>query len=486
MKQPNLLVIMSDQHNPHMAGFAGDAVVRTPNLDRLAGGGVTFPQTYCAGPLCVPSRLTFLTSRYPSDLEVWVNGAVLGPGVPTFAHQLSLAGYETVLCGRMHFVDRDQNHGFARRLVGDVSGAMRVAPGGLFEGVWNQAGCGQDHRSLLDDAVGPGTATYAVYDDVATRRACAYLRDYAAQGSAAPFCLVVGLLLPHNPYVCPKDLFDEYRDTLPDPVLTPPADEHPALQQLRATRGTAGITREQARRARAAYYGLVTCLDRNVGAILDTLAETPCAQDTAVVYTSDHGDLNGEHGMWWKDCFYEGAVGIPMVWSWPSTFCQGHRVEAATSLLDVGPTLAELGGADPLPERRGHSLTPFLYSTGDPAGWPDAAYAETYAHGQRPARMIRSGRWKLSVYHGYDTPQLFDLQTDPGETTDLGRDPAFGEVRRELHARVTRGWDGDWVEARCRLRSAELATVQAWLRAGGARESECWEMPRGCNVRAPG
>jgi len=486
MKQPNLLVIMSDQHNPHVMRFVGDSAVRTPNLDRLAARGVTFSQTYCAGPLCVPSRLTFMASRYPWDLEAWVNGSVIGSCVPTFAHQLTVAGYDTALCGRMHFIDQDQNHGFTRRLVGDVSGAAKMSPEGLFEGAWSRAGCGQDYTGLLPDAVGPGTATYAVYDDFVTRRACECLRDYAKQGGGRPFCLVVGMLLPHNPYVCPKALFDEYMAILPDPVLGHPADEHPALLHLRATRGTAHITLEQARRARAAYYGLVTCTDRNIGLILDTLAETQLAEETVVAYTSDHGDLNGEHGLWWKECFYEGSVGVPMIWAWPGRFRQGARVAAVTSLLDVGPTLAELAGANPLPERRGHSLSPFLYPDGDPSSWPNVAFAETYAREQRPARMIRTGRWKLNVYHGYDAPQLFDLEADPGETRDLGRDPAFADVRRELLERVLDGWNGDWVEGRCRLRSAELAATQAWLRAGGARQSERWDMPRGCNVREPG
>lgn len=474
---------MSDQHNPHVMGCAGDEFVKTPNLDRLAANGVMFPQTYCAGPLCVPSRLTFLTSRHPSDLEVWVNGAVIGPCEPTFAHQLTLAGYETTLCGRMHFVDRDQNHGFTRRLVGDVSGAVRAAPGGMFEGVWNPTGCGQDYRSLLDDAVGPGTAGYEVYDDAVTKGACDYLREHAEQRADDPFCLVVGMLLPHNPYVCPKDLFESYLYTLPDPVLGGPDDESPALKSLRFTRGTDRITMEQARRARAAYYGLVTCMDRNLGIILEALGDTPFADDTVVVYTSDHGDLNGEHGMWWKDCFYEGSVGVPMIWSWPEAFRRDHRVEAVTSLLDVGPTLVELAGGEPLPERRGRSLTCFLQPDSDPVNWPNVAFAETYAREQRPARMVRSGRWKLNAYHGYDDPQLFDLEADPKETNDLGRDPHLAEVRRELMALVADGWDGAHVEAQCRLRTAELATAQAWTRKGGARESEVWEMPVGRNVR---
>ena len=485
MKRPNIILIMSDQHNPHVMGCAGDPYVQTPNLDRMADGGVRFSSNYCAGPLCVPSRLTFLTSRYPSDIEVWVNSAALPSHTPTFAHQLTLAGYETTLCGRMHFVDADQNHGFQRRLVGDVSGAMRGAGGEMFEGVWNTAGCGQSHGALMYDAAGPGTATYEVYDRAVTGRACEELRQYAARGGDQPFCMVVGMLLPHNPCVCRKTLFDYYMDILPDPELGAPPDEHPAVGSLRGTRDTATVTPDEARRARAAYYGLVTVLDENIGAIMNTLDETSLADDTVFVYTSDHGDLNGEHGMWWKESFYEGSVSVPMLWSWPGAFRAGAHVDAVTSLLDIGPTLAELAGAEALPERRGQSLTGFLYPDADTSTWPGVAFAETYGLGQRPARMIRTDRWKLNAYHGYPDCQLFDMQADPAETHDLGRDPAYADIRRELLERVMEGWDGDYIEARHNLRVAELRVTQQWRSRGGPRCAEIWEMPAGCNVREP-
>ncbi len=485
MKRPNIVLIMSDQHNPHVMGCAGDPYAQTPNLDRMAAGGVRFSSSYCAGPLCVPSRLTFLTSRYPSDIEAWVNSAALPSHTPTFAHQLTLAGYETTLCGRMHFIDADQNHGFQRRLVGDVSGAMRGAGSEMFEGIWNAAGCGQNHGSLMDDAVGPGTATYEVYDRAVTARACREIREYADRGGDQPFCMVVGMLLPHNPYVCQKALFEQYMDILPAPVLGAPPDEHPAVGSLRATRDTGSITLEEARLARAAYYGLVTVLDENIGAIMNTLDATSLAENTVFIYVSDHGDLNGEHGMWWKESFYEGAASVPMLWSWPAAFRAGAHVDAVTSLLDIGPTLAELAGAEPLPERHGSSLTGLLYPDGDTSAWPGAAFAETCALGQRPARMIRADRWKLNAYHGYPDCQLFDMQADPAEMHDLGRDPAYADIRRELLERVMDGWDGDYIEARHRLRVAELRVTQQWRGRGGPRCTEIWEMPVGCNVREP-
>lgn len=488
MGRPNILIIMSDQHNPHVAGYAGEDRVRTPNLDRLASRGVSLDACYCAGPLCVPSRMSFLAGQFPSDIQTWTNGEVLSSDVPTFAHQLSLAGYETVLCGRMHFVGPDQHHGFDRRLVGDVSGAMAAGSSGLFEEVWSRAGCGQSYGSHLDDAVGPGQAIYAVFDDFVTVRAGAFLADRRTLEAPKPFAMVVGYLLPHNPYVCPPDLFAEYLERLKDDAspVEVPEDEHPAVGHLRETRGAAKITPEQALRARAAYFGLVTCLDRNIGSVLDALDASGEADNTVVVYTSDHGELGGEHGLWWKDSFYEGSVRVPAIWSWPGRFEGGRRVAAVTSLLDVAPTVLSLAGAEDLPGARGHDLTPILSGTAPVEPWPDVAFAETFANGQRPARMMRKGRWKLNLYHGYDGVQLFDLESDPDELRDLGQDPAHAEVRERLRAEAAAGWDGDWIERRSPLRVKESRIGMRWIASDCIRESERWTMPDGCNVREEG
>ncbi|MBT3375448.1 MAG: sulfatase-like hydrolase/transferase [Lentisphaerae bacterium] len=485
MPRPNLLVIMSDQHNPHIMGCTGDPLVRTPNLDRMATSGILFERNYCAGPLCVPSRMSFMAGQHPNDLRIWTNGGLLPSDTPTFAHALSLAGYDTMLCGRMHFVGPDQMHGFRRRLVGDVSGAMTGSGREMFENVWNRAGCGQGYASLLPDAVGPGWATYPEFDRHVTDRACDVLRQQGEGNGDTPFAMVVGYLLPHNPYVCPRELFEEYMDQLEGQTIQQEQarDEHPALASLRRTRGTANITPEMARRSKAAYLGLTTILDQNIGQILDALEENGLAENTIIAYTSDHGDQAGEHGLWWKDTFYDGSVKVPMIWSCPSQLAAGVRVPQVTSLLDIAPTLTDFADAPPLPSARGSSLRSFLESGVAPPDWPDTAFAETYAREQRPARMICSGDWKLNVYHGYEHPQFFNLRDDPGEDVDLGQNADYAAIREELLAKVTHDWSGERVERTEQAIREERQLMGQWNNAVAPEENERWPMPPGCNYR---
>jgi len=282
-ERPNILLIMSDQHNPHILGCTGDEVVRTPNLDGLASGGVTFLNAYCASPLCVPSRMTFLASRHCSDIGVWTNGCVLPSDVPTFVHALGAAGYETILCGRMHFVGPDQRHGFHRRIIGDVDPSLGHIP---------RATTGQTKVAV--EVAGPGRTAYMAYDDAVTETCCEFLRGRRGK---RPFFLVVGYVLPHCPYICPKQLFREYYEEVQVPELPPgyPERLHLAVREWRRRRGVDELTDDQVRTAKAAYYGLVTYMDERIGEVLGTLKEVGLAEDTVVVYTSDHGDMAGEH-----------------------------------------------------------------------------------------------------------------------------------------------------------------------------------------------
>src|SRR5262245_27726144 len=195
-ERPNILVLMSDQHSPHVFGAYGDSIVRTPNLDALAASGIQFDHAYCPAPVCVPSRMSFLTGRQPSENRVWSNSDYLPSDIPTFAHTLGAAGYETTLIGRMHFNGVDQWHGFGRRLVGSLTPIyphtrIPLTPE-LLLGAQNSS-----HKGL--QAAGFGRTAYLAYDDDVTASTVNFLRQ-KGKDHRKPFCVVSGFVLPHAPY----------------------------------------------------------------------------------------------------------------------------------------------------------------------------------------------------------------------------------------------------------------------------------------------
>ena len=234
-------------------------------------------------------------------------------------------------------------------------------------------------------------------------------------------------------------------------------------------------TPEERLRARAAYYGVVTLMDANVGAILDALEATGFGGDTVLVYTTDHGEMASEHdGMWLKRTFYEGAVSVPLIFSAPGLIRQNTQVDAVTSLMDVGPTLINLAGAEPLPDASGRSLVGFLGEDGSATSWPDTAYAEC----RTPvwSRMVRRGPWKLNYYAGYDRPQLFNLDQDPDEFHDRADDPSCREIVRELTTAVLEGWSADFCEQRHARNKLWRNYVRRWWKPTRRnRTSFLWE-----------
>jgi len=401
--------------------------------------------------------------------------------VPTFAHALGAAGYRTVLGRRMHFVGPDQRHGFHSRLVGDVLGSF---PGGVY---MPDLGCiplcstGQSYDATA--VSGPGRSAYQAYDEAVTQACCEWIEQQDRSTDDRPWCLVVGYVLPHCPYVCPKPLYDYYYDRVAVPTVPPDYLDtlHPAMRAWRKRRRIDELTADQVRGARAAYYGLVEYHDRLVGRVLGALGATRFAPTTAVACISDHGDMAGELGLWAKTTMYEGSVGVPMVWAWPGVFAEGRTVSAVTSLIDLAPTLLDLGGADPLPHGVGHSLAGFLARDGGTVpDWPDTAIAEICADG--PARMIRRGPWKLAHYHGHDRPQLFNLDDDPGEIADRADDPTCAAICRELTERVLADWDGDRVRRELDRRAPDRAMLRAWASAEPPDDPDYWPAPPGVNV----
>lgn len=452
MKPPNILFLLSDQHSACWTGFGGHPVVRTPHLDRLAAGGVTFENAYCNSPICVPSRMSFLTGRSVSDIEIWDNHTILPSETPTFAHALRDRGYDVVLNGKMHFRGEDTLHGFRAQLSDDPAGRSvssfpipRWSEGGVFPGM------PAAYRPKWKE--GPG---YAV-DYEAEEAAIRYLDD--PERGRSPWAMVVGLYAPHPPWTVEREYLDLYPpDRMPLPVLPEGhlASQHPAHRRKRAL---AGLGDDQplpdplVQGARTAYFGLVSRVDAQIGRILAALDRQGLRENTVVFYSSDHGEMLGEHGLWNKSSLYEQSVHVPLLMSWPGTLPTGQSRREVVSLVDVTATLLELGGAAGELPVAGESL--LSLAAGRETAWKDEALTELYATWtDRPLAMLRKGRYKLHASHG-EEPQLYDLEADPGEFHDLARNPEFRPVLNQLEGDLKRRWNSGELNRRVLASQAE-------------------------------
>ena len=439
--RPNVVVIMSDQHNAGIMGCAGNAIVQTPNLDALARRGTRLTDMNCPHPLCVPSRMGFMTAQYPSDIDIFHNGSVLSSEIPTFAHALRAGGYETLLCGRMHFVGPDQLHGFEEHLLGDCQGPKILSPEIMGSG-FNKTN-GQTKYAV--EVAGHGCTGYQAYDRIVTQTACDVLSN--RQPGDRPLAMVVGLMLPHNPLICPKQWLDYYLERIPAPEPLPREyldNLHPAVRKWRQRRGCDYLSAEQIHRGLAGYYGLVSELDANIGKIVRAVESSSFADNTIIIYTSDHGDSAGEHGLWWKTNFYNGAVRVPCIASWPGRLPRSRQLEAVISLIDLGPTVLELAGCTQLTDVAGRSFAKLLTGEEGPADWPDEVYSECYgAWGDQPAFMVRQGSWKIIYYHEFKSYQLFNLQDDPDELHDLAAESRTQDIARECLAKMKSRWSAE-------------------------------------------
>ncbi len=479
--RPNLLVIMTDQHSRHVLGCYGNSLVRTPNLDRLAVEGMRFTDAYCPSPLCVPSRMSFMTCRTPSANEVWNNNHILHSGIPTWATALSIAGYETALLGRMHFDGPDQRHGFESRPVSEPSaGPVGMTPrGGPMWTRFPGSTSGQGRAAV--EIAGRGHTHYQWMDKERTRVAVDWLKARAAAPSERPFAALLGYTLPHCPFVAERELFDYYYERVDVPEVE---ENQPAtVRRFRRLRDILDppLPEERIRIARAAYFGLCEHVDAMIGQVLDALDETGLAHNTLLIYTSDHGEMAGEHGCWWKSNYYEGSAGVPLIARWPGRIAAGSTNTAVCNLMDIGPTLAEVAGTTVSGPIQGRSLLRLLYEGRDDA-WPNETTSELVdGRGGTllPSRMIRSGPWKLWAYADEERlpPALFNLDDDPRELRDLGEDPAHEATRQHLLQRLYEGWEPADAVRRSRRQMDDFEVLRQWTQAVTPDTPESMVMP---------
>jgi choline-sulfatase len=443
--KPNIVMIMADQFVFNAIGALGHPVVQTPNIDRLVQSGVTFENCYCNSPICVPARASLLSGKHIGKLGVYDNGSELPAGVPTFVHHLRRGGYETVLSGKMHFIGPDQLHGFEHRLTKDVQPSSFALTPDWSKGVYANPGTGVkrlkqsnvcEWNKILD------------YDEKVLHRALEQIRAFSMKKDQDPFFLCASFFHPHDPFEITEEFWDMYRDhhiALPDVPAEPLDDMHPFNQwiQIHHEIDTCELTEEEIVKNRRAYYGMITYFDHKIGQIIDELERKCMMENTIIVVTSDHGEMLGEHGMWFKRTFYDQATKVPLIMSFPDHYSAGKRVNKIVSLADLSATLMKIGDVpecdDWISELDGDSFESLLF--GDDENWKDEAICEYYGEGPiQPMVMLRKGRYKYVYVHEHE-PLLFDMEKDPYEVHNLAQLTEYKHSIDEFQKRIATDFD---------------------------------------------
>lgn len=457
MKPANLLVIMSDEHNPAMLGCHGHPLVQTPNLDRLAARGTRFSRAYCNSPVCIPARATFATGRYIHQMGYWDNADPYDGKVRSWHHRLREAGHEVASIGKLHFRSTADDNGFTQEIVpmhvidgqGDLMGLVRedLPKRG---GSWKMA-----------KLAGPGESPYTFYDREIAARAHVWLREHARKSADRPWVLFVSFVAPHFPLTAPPEHFYRYYDDprLPWPKLYDKAQRptHPYLREYGEcfAYDEHFDSPDKVRRAVAGYFGLCSFLDEHVGKLMRVLEETGLADSTRVMYTSDHGDNLGARGVWGKSTMYQEAAGVPWILAGPGV-PEGRTSPVEVTHVDAYPTILQaVGQAPDADEAKLPGISLFELARANGSARERVAFSEYHGMGSSTAAfMVRRGRYKYIHYAAYPA-QLFDLEADPEELHDLAGDPAHAAVVKEYRALLQSICDPDETDRRAKRRQAE-------------------------------
>ena len=443
MEKMNVLFILSDEHNREITGCYGNPIIKTPHIDSLAARGVIFDNAYCNSPICVPSRASLATGAYVHRIRYWDNAIAYDGRIPSWHHRLREAGHDVVSIGKLHFRSGDDDNGFSEVIhpiyivdgEGDTLGLLR-----------KDMPVRRAARKLAEDA-GRGLSSYTNFDIKVADTTAAWLRDRKQRRCDKPWVLFSSLLSPHFPLIAPGEFYDLYASTeLPRPRFYDEADRpsHPVIAEYgRKWNYDDFFDAERLQAALAAYYGLCSFLDFQVGRILAALDESGFADNTLVIYTSDHGDNLGNRGLWGKSLMYEESCAIPMVVAGGGV-AAGQRCHTPVSLVDVYPTIVESVGETLTAHDRalpGDNLIELIRER--PAG--RVVFSEYHAAGSMTGQfMLRQDKWKLVCHVGYPS-QLFDLSADPFEANDLAGRPEVAHIESRLYDELEKIVDPDAV-----------------------------------------
>ena len=425
--RPNILFLMSDEHRADVTGYEGNRVVRTPTLDHLAATGTVFRNAYTPSPICIPGRQAMMAGQFPRTCGCERFGQDLAPNYMTFARRLGQYAYHTVACGKLHHLGTDQMQGWSQRI-----GSQMAVGGHFVEGrqqdefdkvAWPT---GQvkwsDTKEVL--RAGVGHAGHIVEDEYSVQGALDFIEQYFndpyfdREQAHRPVMLKVSLNQPHYPYQTSAEKFNYYLNRV-EPYVDEEVFAHPFLSMRQVRVGQDATVRDM-RRATATYYGMIETIDDEYARILAALEHVgQNLDDWIIIYTSDHGEMLGEHGIWEKQKFFEASARVPLIIRWPNRFGTSKIVKENVNLCDLFATLCELTEVPTPDGLDSRSLASLM--AGDASGWAD----ETISQFGGQNLMIKQGALKYQ-YYGEEMPEvLFDLASEPSESSNLIDDPLY-------------------------------------------------------------
>ena len=455
--RPNILWICTDQQRYDTIHCLGNAQIRTANLDRLVAEGVAFTQAYCQAPICTPSRASFLTGCYPSTIHVNRNGNACFPGkVELITRQLADRGYDCGLAGKLHL---SATHGRVEVRPNDGYRTFKWSHHPHPEEFWpteqhdyqqwlHELGIDWEQAYSADEAPGWTERAFSRAGIAAAYHQTTWCANEAIafmlEGRDGPWLISVNPFDPHPPFDPPAAYLARMDvEHMPLPLFQP--EEVESQLDFREidfqTETPIDPHTYDAKRMVAAYYAQIELIDDQVGRMLDALEASGQRENTIVIFTSDHGEMLGDHGLMWKGCrFYEALVHVPLIFSWPRHLEAGLRSDALVELTDIVPTLLDALSL-PIPGHvQGKSLLPILTGQAPPHTHRATVRSEYHDALDRPhashANMLFDGRLKLVVYHGHNVGELYDLHEDPHEFVNLWDDPGAQGIKYGLMKRL--------------------------------------------------
>ncbi len=461
---PNILWICTDSQRYDTLGCYGNEFVCTPNIDKLASRGLLFEQAYAVNPLCTPSRGNFLTGRYPVTNRLRQNGQCIPESELPVTRILAENGYVCGLSGKLHLSACDR-----RFTLGDdwwklprekqvVQGVERRINDGYTEFYWDHAPSGLFPESSYTKWVGEkgGQIEYPDRDDSEnvkhgmpaelhqTTFCVEKAMDFIERHNDSPWLFSVNIFDPHFTVNPPDKYLERYLGKLEDIPLPSyiegELENKPSSQRKRAERFK-DYTEHEHRMMRAGYWAMCDLIDAQLGRLFDLLEKTGQDENTIIIYTSDHGELLGDHGQYIKgSMMYDCSMRVPLIISWPGRFPEGERTQAMVELGDLAPTVLDAAGIERHPGMQAKSLWPLLTGETHIGEFRKDVYGEYFNSNPDDVpeyrTMVRNRKYKIISSHGGEPGELYDMENDPGENRNLWNHPEYSEIKIKMLERV--------------------------------------------------